>query len=982
MNNQRITNILGWVVFGLSLSLYLMTLEPVASFWDSGEYIASSYKLEIPHPPGGPLFLLLGRMFSFFSMGDPLNVAMAVNALSAVSSAFAIMFLCWTIIRISRKLQSKVGMVNEYLAWGAGVIGAISFACTDTFWYSATETELYGIATGFIAFVFWAIFKWEEKADTAEGNRWLILICFVIGLSVGIHLLSLLAIPSLGLVYYFKKYRQTTKTGVFLALLLSGGFLLFVLYGLVTLANISKYAEILLVNSFGLPFGSGVLLGLMTLLGALVYGIHYSVKHRKVNLNTLLLGISFVMIGYMSYGIVLVRANFSPPINQNDPRNVLGLIYYLNMEQYPTRPLLYGKYFNAPLLGYEKGKPQYYQKDGRYEVKDHGVDYNYADEYKTILPRMYSSLKAEDAENYRKIMGLREGETPSFSDNLAYMVKHQMGHMFMRYFMWNFAGKEGSQEGAGWLTPLSDTETLPDEIRNDMARNNYYLLPLLLGILGMIFMYRRDKQLFFVNGLLFLMTGFILVMYLNGPPTEPRERDYIYVGSYFAFAVWLGIGAMAVVEFLTKLLTAKRARLALASGLAVCLAVPAILLTTNFDDHDRSERYLSVLQARNTLASCEENAILFTGGDNDTYPLWYVQEVEGFRTDVRVVVLSYANVDWYIHPMFEQKNESAPLPLSLSKEDYRQGGLIDYAFISESPQFKGKAVQANKFLELVKKRYKGIINETPLGEMVVVPARSFYSISDTSKLPFRDDIPAVAADKLVDRFDYQLKGGSLNKNDMLIMDILDSNHWERPIYFNFTSLNQVNLNLRPNTVQVGDIFRVLPLDADKTGGQPLIDTARMYQNLLVNSSYKNMNREDIHFAGNYVFFTQNRRNQLNTLMQELIKDGDLDTARDVLHQSLELFPDEAVPVDFAGIEMINIAMQLDDKDTANDLSNKLYTRADQWLTHVSDKPELAQERKTSLSLYTVSELSRLYRRYGDIEQAKRFNALFEQHYRG
>ncbi|MEL7146810.1 MAG: hypothetical protein AAFO69_10610, partial [Bacteroidota bacterium] len=456
----------------------------------------------------------------------------------------------------------------------------------------------------------------------------------------------------------------------------------------------------------------------------------------------------------------------------------------------------------------------------------------------------------------------------------------------------------------------------------------------------------------------------------------------IYVGSYFAFAVWLGVGTMTVVQLLTRLFTQKNARLALATGLAICLAVPAILLVTNFDDHDRSERYLSVLQARNTLASCEENAILFTGGDNDTYPLWYVQEVEGFRTDVRVVVLSYANVDWYIHPLFDQKNESAPLPLSMSKEDYIQGGLMDYAFVSEQPQFKGKSVQTRKFLELVKKRYKGIINETPLGEMVVVPARNFYNLSDTSKLPGRDDIPEVAADKIVDRFEYQVKGGSLNKNDLLIMDILDSNQWERPVYFNFTSMNQVNLSIEKNAVQVGDIFRVLPLDHEKTGAEPLVDTARMYRNLLVNSSYKNMNRDDIFFTNNYVRFAQNSRSQLNTLMKALIRDGDLDTAKDVLHQSLELFPDKSVPMDFAGIEMVELALQLDQKDTARNLSDKLYIKADQWLSYTSDKPALAQVRKTNLNLFTLSELTRIYRRAGDLEQAKRFNALLEKHYRG
>ena len=980
MNNQRTTNIIGWILFIIVLAVYLFTLEPVASFWDSGEYIASSYKLEIPHPPGGPLFLLLGRMFSFFSLGNEQNVAMTINSLSAVSSALTIVFLFWTIVRICKKVIPSSAENLHYLSWGAGIIGALSFAFTDTFWYSATETELYGIATLFIAFVFWAIFKWEEKEDESEGNRWLILICFVIGLSVGIHLLSLLAIPSLGLVYYFKKYKKTNARGLAIAMLCSGTFLLFVLYGLVTLANISKFAEIWLVNSFGMPFGSGVLLIVVLVLSAIVYAIHYSIKTNRVTLNTVLLGLSFVMIGYMSYGVVLIRANFAPPINQNDPRNVLGLIYYLNMEQYPSRPLLFGKYFNAPLQGYEKGKPIYSQRNGRYEITDHKVEYQYPDEYQTIFPRAYNSMKPEFADEYRIIMGLRKGEKPSFSDNLTYLIKHQAGHMFLRYFMWNFAGKAGSQNGAGWLSPLDAAAQLPDVLENDMARNNYFMLPLLLGLIGLFFLYQQNRKMFWVVFMLFFMTGFALVLYLNSPPSEPRERDYIYVGSYFAFAIWMGLGCIPVVRLFTWLLGEKRFQYAMVTGILVCTLVPVVLIATNFDDHDRSERYLSVLAARNTLAACEKDAILFTGGDNDTYPLWYVQEVEGFRTDVRVIVLSYSNVDWYINAMFDRKNESAPIPLYLNKEDYGQGGLVDVSYVMERPELKGKSVPVRKYLDLISKKYKGIIHESVLGKSAIIPSRKFYTSTDSSKLKERDDIPDVVSDKLVDNFEFIIKGNALEKKDLLIMDILDSNKWERPIYFNFTSLNQVNFDLTGKTVQVADLYRVLPINPDKTTAEPLVDTARMYRNLITRSSYKNMDRENIHYSGNYVFFTQSRRNQFNTLIGSLISDGELDTAKEVLHKSLEYFPEEVIPLDFAGIDMFKYALVLQESDTVERLSNSIYTAADDWLANVAGNDQLKTDRRTQLHLYTLAECSRICRQNGNVECAKRFTSLFERYY--
>ncbi|MEL6561605.1 MAG: DUF2723 domain-containing protein, partial [Bacteroidota bacterium] len=614
------------------------------------------------------------------------------------------------------------------------------------------------------------------------------------------------------------------------------------------------------------------------------------------------------------------------------------------------------------------------------EVTDHKVAYRYEKEYQTIFPRAYNSMKPEFADEYRTIMGLKKGEKPSFSDNLSYLVKHQAGHMFLRYFMWNFAGRAGSQTGASWLSPLDATEQLPHVLENDMARNNYFMLPLLLGLIGLFFLYKQHRKMFWVVFMLFFMTGFALVLYLNSPPSEPRERDYIYVGSYFTFAIWMGLGAIPVVQLFTRFFGEKKFQFAVVAGTLICMLVPAVLISTNFNDHDRSERYLSVLAARNTLAACEQNAILFTGGDNDTYPLWYVQEVENFRTDVRVIVLSYANVDWYINAMFDRKNESDPIPLYLSREDYRQGGLVDVSYVMESPQLKGKSIPVRKYLDLINKKYKGIIHESVLGESAIVPARKFYTSIDSSKLGERDDIPDIVSDKLTDNFAFSIKGNALDKKDLLIMDILDSNKWERPVYFNFTSLNQVNFDLTGKTVQVADLFRVLPIDPEKVTAEPLVDTARMYRNLITRSSYRNMNRKKVHYTGNYVFFTQSRRNQFNTLIGSLIKDGDVDTAREVLHKSLEYFPDDVIPMDFAGVDMFRYATVLQESDTVKRLGDHMYHAAEDWLSYVAENQHLKTDRRIQLHLYTLNECTRICHQAGDLESAKRFNQLFEKYY--
>lgn len=970
-------NLLGWITFGLALTTYLFTIEPTASFWDSGEFISTAYKLEIPHPPGAPLYLLLGRLFSMFAL-EPTSVAKVINSLSAVSSAFTVLFLFWTIVLVALKSLKEESKTNQLISLGAGFIGAISFAFTDTFWYSATEAEVYGLSTFFIALIFWAILKWDRLDNAQDENRWLIFIAFITGLSVGVHLLNLLAIPSIGLVYYFKKYKKVTKKGLFLALLASGFALLFVMYGLVIFATIGKYLEIFMVNSLGMPFNSGIILLSLVLASLLIFRIYYTHQKSQVTWNTILLSATFLFIGYSSYMTILVRANFGPPVNQNDPRDILGLIYYLNMEQYPTRPLLHGKYFTSKVKGYEKVRPIYSKGSEGYEVTDHKLKETYADDKQTILPRMWSTLNANHPQEYQRIMDLKPGETPTFSENLTYMFKHQMGHMYLRYLMWNFAGREGSFQGAGWLSPLDSSSEIPSVRANDKARNNYYMLPLLMVLIGAFFMWKADRKMFSVVGLLFVMTGIALVAYLNGPPTEPRERDYIYVGSYYAFAIWLGLGVVSLFVGLQKFIKS-RSELNLGIAMSLSLVVPFLYFFTNYNDHDRSDRYFSVETARNTLASCEPNAILFTGGDNDTYPLWYVQEVEGFRTDVRVVVLSYANVDWYINPMFRQINNSDPLPLTLGADDYKQGGPNDYLLVSENPKFKS-GINLHNYLDLVKRKHKGITAQSESGEFNVVPSRKLYLNSDSSKVPRERTIPAKFEQFVTDQVEFNIKGNSLQKRDLLILDMIDSNRWERPIYFNYTSLNQLSFDVSPHTIQVGDLMRLLPV-TNPNPEEQFVDTQLMFENMVDKAQFTNMDDASIHYAENYNFFAGNNRNHFNVLARALILDGDKDTAKQVLQHSVKVLPDEGVPFGMNNLATVQLLLQVEDKDTADHIATKMIDRAVEWLDYGIQNEIPLTHQESRRSLVALNEIARYYHQSGHSEEATRYAKLFDRYYK-
>jgi len=695
----------GAIVFLISFLIYYLTVEPTTSFWDCGEFIAASYKLEIGHPPGAPLYLLISRFFSLFA-SSPEQVALMVNMVSVVASAFTILFLFWTITHFAQKTikqSNELSISLIIVILGSGVVGSLSYAFSDTFWFSAVEAEVYALSSLFTAFVFWAILQWEKEEASKFANRWLILIAFVMGLSIGVHLLNLLTIPALVFVYYFKKYKTTPK-GILSASAISILLLGFLMYGIIPqVVFLATQFELLFVNAMGMSFGSGLVAYFIILAAIFIFGIYFSQKRKMPILNTILLSITVILIGYSSYTVIVIRSQADTPMNENQPDNVFSLLSYLNREQYGNRPLLSGGYYDSEykrdasgnviskrLYTYRKGEIKYEK------IKKSNPNYEFKSGETTLFPRMYSR-NASHASAYKSWGGVPTGSRPNIIHNIRFFLKYQIGQMYFRYFMWNFSGRQNDEQGHGgitkgnWITGISPIDELmlgnqselPSQSKNDKSKNKYYLLPLLLGLAGLLYTFSKSEKSFTVIMLLFFFTGIAIVLYLNQTPYQPRERDYAYAGSFYAFAIWIGMGTFALFTGVKKILNEKSAAI---SAVTLTAAVPLLMAVQNYDDHDRSDRYTARDFAKNYLDSCAPNAILFTYGDNDTFPLWYLQEAEGYRTDVRVVNLSLLGTDWYINQVQKQAYESAPLPFTMPKKLY-QKGKRDVLYLMENSDF-------------------------------------------------------------------------------------------------------------------------------------------------------------------------------------------------------------------------------------------------------------------------------------------------------
>lgn len=974
MNFQKINNIAGWSVFGIALITYWVTMEPTASFWDCGEFIAIAYKLEVSHPPGAPLFMLMGRMFSFLAFGDVTKVAFWINFSSVLAGAFTSLFLFWSITLFGRKLfrVNSLADLTPDRTWtlvGAGLVGSLAYTFCDSAWFSAVEAEVYSMSSFFTAFVVWAMLKWEVIEDESKANRWLILIFYMMGLSIGVHLLNLVTIPALALIYYFKKYKPTTW-GVVGAMGMSLLIIFFINDLIIPgLPSVAGWFELRFVNNFGLPFGSGAIFVGAIVIGLLIYGINVSQKKNRPILNTFLLSTAFILIGYSSYAMIVIRSSYNPPINQNDPSDVMSFVRYLKREQYGSRPLLYGQYFNAELVGYEDGDAVYVKGKEKYELSDKKLSYKYNPKDMTPLPRIYSTDPAHQ-QIYRDILDLRENERPNFVDNIWFLLKHQIGHMYVRYFFFNFAGRESDNQGADWMRPALWFDDLPPILKENEGRNNFFMIPFVLGLIGMFYQSVNNTRNFVVVALLFILTGVALVVYLNSPPTEPRERDYIYTGSYYAYCFWIGFAVIALAETFTRF--TKNLKTAAIIATLVCFTAPVLMAKDGWNDHDRSKRYFSVDAAVNYLQSCARNAILFTGGDNDTFPLWYAQEVEGVRTDVRVIVLSYYNTDWYINQTMRQTYESEPFPYTLTAENYRQGGPNDYLPYYDA---KIKSMDLKQYLELLKQDHKGLrLYQTANA----FPTREVTLPVDVEKVKAMGIVPKNLEKYIVPEMKLRLRNGTsgLEKKDLAMLDVLATANWERPIYVNNTSMAQFNIDISRYVVQEGNAYRVLPV-YNPDPNLDLVNTAVAYENMTKKFQFRGLDDQTIYYTQDYRSFVQNHRSGFNTLAQAFIAEGDSAKARETLLFSLGRMPDEGVRYDFTNAQMVELLLEVGEKERALQIANLMGDRFDQQATYYFNKREFGRE--FQLPLFLLGEMQRVLYAYGETETAKKLETMYEKH---
>jgi hypothetical protein len=967
---KQINNLSGWLVFAIATLVYVLTVEQTASFWDPGEFVAVSYKLQVPHPPGAPFMLLVYRMFGFLAFGDPLQVAYWMNIGSALFSGFTILFLFWSITLMGKRLfavvEGEETKGQTIALMGAGLVGSLVYTFSDSFWFSAVEAEVYAMSSFFTAIVIWAFLKWDVIKDPKEENRWLVFIAYLVGLSIGVHLLNLVTLPALALIYYFKKYPKPNLKGAIFAMFLGGVALIiinnFIIPGLPSLAG---SMEIWMVNSLGLPFGSGIVFFGLLFIGALVVAFLISIKREMAVFNTILLSLTFILIGYGSYALIVVRANQDPVINENAPKDIVSYVSYLKREQYGYRPLLHGQYFTATLTDQEEGDPIYMKGKNSYEIVDYDLKNTYDPEKTTILPRIYSTQESHKR-IYRSKLGLKEGQEPTFGDNLYFMFSHQLGHMYWRYFLWNFSGRESDFSDANWLGIVDAfSDKYPEYITENKAHNNYLMLPLILGLVGFFFQAKKDQKYFYVNLMLFLMMGVVLVLYLNSPPIEPRERDYIYVGSFYAFAIWIGLGALALAHGLNKF-TKNLSTAGLAATL-LTLPIAGLMASENWDDHNRKGRYFSVDAARNFLASCAPNAILFTGGDNDTFPLWYVQEVENFRTDVRVVVLSYFDTDWYVDQMTRPVNESKALPFSLAPERY-QKGTNDVIYVMEKEGLD--AISAREYLKLINSGSELLQMKTS-GKTVLnmVPSRNLILEVDSSFLANDEIVPAKFKDLFVPQMNLQVSGNYVTKGTLMLLDLIVSNNWERPIYFNNTSLSTIGLNISEHVVMEGLTYRLLPISKPETLREELVNTDLALKNYMENFAFRGMNDPDVYLDEEYRRFTSNHRSALNSIALALLDEDRIEDAAKLLNFGLATIPDKAVPYDLSSGQSVPLFFEVGENEKALDIVDKISKRSMDMIAFYT-KNELGYDRELLVSIEMIKYFIPLLEERGYQEKAQ------------
>lgn len=934
-NYAKLNAILGWVVFIIASLVYILTIEPTASFWDCGEYIATAYKLQVGHPPGAPLFQMIGRFFSLFAFGDTGNVAMMINLMSAFSSSFTILFLFWSLTMLGKKLVLRSGEMDDNKAWtifGGAVVGSLAYTFSDSFWFSAVEGEVYAMSSFFTALVFWAILKWDEKAEEAHNTRWLIFIAYLIGLSIGVHLLNLLAIPAIALVFYFRKYSNHTWKGIAITLLISVVLLGLIMNGIIPwIVNLAAYFELFFVNTIRLPFHSGTIIYFILLVGGIIWGIRYSRKKSKLILNTALWAITFILIGYSSFFLLIIRSNANPPIDENNPEDAISLLSYLKREQYGDWPVFHGQYFNAPVVDRKDGSPTYRRDNEKrkYVVIDENkaIKPVYHPEFTTIFPRMWNNTETRYAKDYKEWSDFRgqrvtvrneAGEEvtrnrPTFSENLRYFLRYQINHMYFRYFMWNFSGRQDDNQGladrknGNWITGirfldharLGPVLDVPDSLKTG-AQNKFYMLPLLLGLIGLVYQLRKDRKNFYVVSMLFLMTGLAIVVYLNQHSPQPRERDYAYAASFYAFAIWIGLGVVGLIEMLQKRFT-HRTSVWVVTGITLLL-VPGIMAAEGWDDHDRSNRYTALAMANNYLNSCAPNAILFTNGDNDTFPLWYAQEVEGIRTDVRVVNLSLLNTEWYIEQMKRKAYDSDPVPFSLPRERY-QDGTAGYTYFVENENIKGFVELADLFRVLRESPEKLTMN-TRVGPLEYFPTKRVKITVDSAQVVATGTVNQEDANLIEKEIRWTLPGSGITKNHLMVLDMIANNNWERPVYFASTTGMSSYIGLQSYFQVEGMTYRLVPIKTVRQDNQTgRVGLTEMYGNMMEKFRFGNMEKPGVYLDETNRRMATNLRNNFGRLAMALLENGQEEEAKQVCDRCLEVLPDPKIPYGFFSLTL-------------------------------------------------------------------------------
>ncbi|MCC7465599.1 MAG: DUF2723 domain-containing protein [Saprospiraceae bacterium] len=933
---KTLNNLAGWITFGIAAVVLGLAAEPTGSLWDCGEFISGAYKLQVVHPPGAPIFLLVGRLFTWVAemvSDNPSNIAYSVNLLSALCTAFTGLFVCWStsilarLILVCREEEPTGG--KAVAAVGAGIVAGLCTAFTSSIWFSAVEGEVYAMSTFFTAMTLWATLKWYNLPDNAEADRWLVFAFFSTALSIGVHLLSLLTFPALAMFYYFKKAKKPTVTGTLVAAAIGVVFIVaiqkLIIAGIPTMwASFDKF----LVNSFGLPFYSGIIPVLLIFGGAIWYGLNYAQKTGNGLLQRIVVALGVVVLAYFSYGMVIIRANANTPINMNDPSDPMRLLPYLNREQYGERPLIRGPHFDAQPVGIDS-EERYGRVGNKYAVVDEKVDYEYAAGDKTLFPRMSDYSQGRPA-LYRRWIDKPKGE-PTFGDNIEFFWKYQLGWMYWRYFMWNFSGRQNGEQGyyawdptsGNWITGIDAIDAgrignqaeLPEFQKNNQGRNKYYMIPFLLGLLGMFFHYRTKPKDFAAIMALFIITGIGIIVYSNQPPNEPRERDYVLAGSFFTFCIWIGLSVVALWDMLQKSLKGLAAPLAT----VLALSAPLLMVTQNWDDHSRAHHFASRDYASNFLNSCAPNAIIFTYGDNDTYPLWYCQEVEGIRTDVRVVNLSLIAVDWYIAQLRRAVNNSPAIEMSIPQEQIRGYKRVQIPYFAPGGEREMDIRQVLKFLSEDHKQESG-------------SGRAFDTYLPTRKMFIPVNKQWFVENKLVDtsntnmvdtlRIDLGREKKYIIKDELAMLDIIASNIGKRPIYWAVTCREDKLLGLEDYLQLEGLSLQVVPkkvrssMDAYGIIGAGGVNTDQMYQNIMDKWKWGNFDKQRSYVDRSYMPSLQTMRVSIIRLARQLVMENKNDKAIALVDKYFEVFPQMNFPYDQFTAFMADIYILAGEKEKA------------------------------------------------------------------